>query len=220
MTAEESGSSGGTTTRDVLLDADGNEIKDPSKNFGDAYGIKMTTSKGGSNQFARKSKEKMARVWNSLKADSKILQGLNQKYETYRWAYEDAQRRAADMSLTQEDRDRAAREVESYKTEICDKDGIIYTNAETWAQSRIIPGFADMEYNNRHSVGNSSESYNENYFAIKQAKSLQAANNNDIAVTEDAGVSGTKISNTYGYTPIWQNSDSFDELYNNNNEER
>lgn len=217
MAAEESGSSGGTTTRQTLLDADGKEIKDPSKNFDKAYDIKMTTSKGGSNQFAKKDKEKMARVWNSLKADSKILQGLNQKYETYRWAYEDAQKRVNDSSLSQKERERAAREVDSYKSEICDKDGIIYTNAETWAQSRIIPGFADMEYNNRHTRGDSSITYNENYFTAKKAGLLQAANNADVTVTEDAGVTGTKIRNNYDYVSSWQRADAFDFIYSNDN---
>lgn len=212
MTAEESGGSGGTTTRQTLLDANGNETTD----FNQASDIKMTISTGGSTQYAKKTKEKMTRVWNSLKADSAILQGLNQKYETLRWAYEDAQRKMNDLNISDEERARYAREVESYKSQIADKDGIIYSNAETWAQATIIPGFADMEYNNRHTRGDSNITYNKSFFTKKAMRQAQAANNADVAVTEDAGVVGTKITVPFGWTPSYGSAAAFGYLFDNN----
>ena len=175
----------------------------------------MTTSRGGSTQYAKKTKEKMTRVWNSLKADSVILQGLNQKYETLRWAYEDAQRKMNDLYISDEERARYAREVESYKSQIADKDGIIYSNAETWAQATIIPGFADMEYNNRHTRGDSSITYNESYFTKKAMRDAQAANNADATVTEDAGVVGTKITVPFAWVPSNKSADAFNYWFNN-----
>lgn len=210
MTAEESGGSGGTTTRQKLLDANGKETTD----FNQASDIKLTTSSGGSTQYAKKTKEKMTRVWNSLKADSTILQGLNQKYETLRWAYEDAQHKMNDFTISDEERARYAREVESYKSQIADKDGIIYSNAETWAQANIIPGFADMEYNNRHTRGDSSITYNDSYFTKKSMRDAQAANNADATVTENTGVVGTGIIVPYAWTPSYGSASAFGYLFN------
>lgn len=208
MTAEESGGSKSSSTRQTLLDASGNVVTD----FGSASDIKMTTSGGSSSQYARKSKEKMTRVWNSLKSDSKILQGLNQKYETLRWAYENAQKNANNINLSPEERARYQREVDSYKSQIADKDGIIYSDAETWAQANIIPGFADMEYNNRHTGSDSSVLFNEGWFARNAGRAAQAANNADATVTEDVGTTGPKMSVGFTWNPSYSNTSSFDIL--------
>lgn len=216
MTAEESGSSGGNNTRQVLVDKNGNETKD----FNEATTIKMTTSTGGNIQYAKKDKAKMARVWNSLKSDSKILQGLNQKYETLRWAYKTAKERMDDSSISDEEREIASRELESYKSQISDKDGVIYSNAETWAQATIIPGFADMEYNNRYTRSDSSTLYNEAYFAQQEAINNNNANNADAVVSEDTGTTGTKIRIDNYWNTENYNSSQFNWLLTNENKER
>lgn len=217
LTAEESKSTGGSTTRQVLVDQDGYEIKNKTQTPAD---VSKTIHSGGTSSYRRKTKEKMARVWDSLKADPKIMQGLVQKYETYRWAYEDALKKSLDLSISDEERARYARQADEYKGQITDKDGIVYANPSTWAKATIIPGFADMEYNNTTSTGESSELYNENYFARLRAGYEATQNAQDINVTENVGVTGTAIRQNYIFNMPWinpdsNNSDSYDNYFNN-----
>ena len=77
-----------------------------------------------------------------------------------------------------------------------------------------------MEYNNTTSTGESSELYNENYFARLRAGYEATQNAQDINVTENVGVAGTTIRQNYIFNMPWinpdsNNSDSYDNYFNN-----
>lgn len=190
MTAERSGGSSSTTTNQTLVDSNGNETKD----FNQAADIKMTTTSGGGKTWNAKYEQEMIDTWNTLTTqDPNLVVALKQKYDTFIWAVNNAKSKMDDVTLSNQEREKARADAEYYESKLKDDNGFVYDNPDDWSKQVIIPQFRRMAYNNVTTNSVNSTQYNENFFAAKRQNAANAAFANMMGITEDVGVLGSPI---------------------------
>lgn len=214
LTAEDvkSISSGSATKSHILIDEKGNDTTDLSQ----AVGIKQTnvSSSKSSRTIHKKSKEDIEETFRALLVDSNVSTALGQKFDVTLWAYDDYVAKSNDTSLSEQDREYAAKEAERLKSELTDDNGLIIRDYNTWIEKKVIPMFKNMEYYN---TATSSEKTSE----VDYSSGLFSSNSNRQSAN-DAHVSGEDVY-TWGppiiyprtYTPKNWTTKPFDELFKN-----
>lgn len=227
LTSEESKQTSSNDTKDVLVDKFGNEIDEEwgiGRNdeetrllsdalFKQAAGVKTTLNKQGTYAYRKKDYDKLTRVWNRIiDEDPSRLTALKQKYDTYIWALNKADKRRNDSNLSEEERIRADKDYAIYKERLTDKNGFIYDTMDDWAKATIIPGFKDLAYNIKTSTSARTVNYNDAYLNNKQISEA----NKEVAtysVVEDTSVSGNKSTFASSWNPNNYKDISFSDFF-------
>lgn len=232
MTAPDSGGYQSSTSGQTLYDNEGKPI-DLSKltpeervaKLNNAMGVWSSGSTSGGKQWSSKSAKDMEQTLSDLLHDPKIYLGVKQKFETYLWAYKDAFSKMNDYSLSEDERLKAAADVQEYKKYLVNKDGIViepptdqYGNVlesgavDTYIREHITPMFKNMEYENIHRNDSNSISYDTDLFR-KNIQRLGAQDVNEQEGAEEVGGNSYNVKSDYTLDESTYSSGSFNGFF-------
>lgn len=189
MTPEELGVTERRSHGSVLGTLDGTTVK----NISDAEVVLGQTESSSYNQYNRKLEANLKGTLEELmKNHPEFRESIKQDYDDSVWLYEEALRKSKDISLSEEERAKAAKDAEIYKAPISDANGNII-DSDDYELQTVYPMMKHMSYNNIVSKSGGGTNYNESALgAIHQTsvnKALAAIDLMDMTTTPGAPVS-------------------------------